>query len=133
MRSPAIVAFALGIALVPSAWPADESIAVTPQQTSEEAAAPAPDRTGLPIELHGELSAMVATDGSRAVAGTVIIPLGEKGELGLAFETGRYGAGTAPLAGGVPLGGPPPFGPRTDCGSIRPKGLPQLPACDTQD
>lgn len=112
-------AFTLSLALAAltgAALAQGDEIAVTPQKASEVPVEPADDK----LEIHGQVTALIGSDGTRAVAGTVVIPLGEKGSLALSGDFGRYGAGTAPLGYLPPGFVPGPYGaPATDLGPCR--------------
>jgi hypothetical protein len=106
-RSPSLpwmsLALASGLlvaaALVSGARAAEEPdsdlVEVTPQRTSERPPAPADETekddwlTHAAKNAHGEVGAMIASDGSRAVYGTVTMPLGENGHLTISGATGR--------------------------------------------
>lgn len=68
---------------------------VTPQRTSKDPAAAAETEDSETLlehavrNAHGEVGAMIASDGSRAVYGTVTMPIGENGTLTLSGGTGR--------------------------------------------
>lgn len=89
----------IAAALVPGAKAAEEPdgdlVEVTPQRTSERSPAPANEKeeddwlTHAAKNAHGEVGAMIASDGSRAVYGTVTMPLGENGQLTVSGATGR--------------------------------------------
>ncbi len=75
----------------------DDLVSVTPRaQSAEEKAASETDKDKEGLidhalrNAHGEVGAMIATDGSRAAYGTVTMPLGETGSLTLSGSTGRY-------------------------------------------
>ena len=78
-----------------AAEPDGDLVEVTPQRTSERPVAPAEDEekddwlTHAAKNAHGEVGAMIASDGSRAVYGTVSMPLGENGHITLSGATGR--------------------------------------------
>ena len=75
--------------------PDDDLVEVTPQRTSERAPRPDDEKpeddlvTHALKNAHGEVGAMISSDGSRAVYGTVTMPLGEKGSLTLSGATGK--------------------------------------------
>lgn len=41
--------------------------------------------------IHGEIGAMIGTNGTRGVYGVAEIPLGDKGSAVVSFENSRYG------------------------------------------
>lgn len=41
--------------------------------------------------VHGEVGVMIGTNGTRGIYGTAAIPLGDKGEAVVSFESSRYG------------------------------------------
>jgi hypothetical protein len=45
-------------------------------------------------QVHGEVGATIGTDGTRAVYGTAVLPLGEDGSLTVSLATGRFGRST---------------------------------------
>nr|WP_047170216.1 hypothetical protein [Sphingomonas sp. Y57] len=46
---------------------------------------------GLGRQVHGQVGMFVGTGGSRGVFGSAIAPLGEKGQIAVAFENSRFG------------------------------------------
>ena len=105
MKTPRL-AFALVMALAaPAAWTAAASdpdplggmVAVTPRRVVEpETVARDPDpgaavKPGFFDNVHGEVGAVVGTNGLRGAFGTVGMPLGEDGYATFSFEDYRYG------------------------------------------
>jgi hypothetical protein len=74
--------------------PDDDLVEVTPQHRPDTAAVSEDEAeddwlTHAAKNAHGEVGAMIASDGSRAVYGTVTMPLGENGQITLSGSTGR--------------------------------------------
>jgi len=46
---------------------------------------------GLGSQIHGEVGMFVGTGGSRGVFGSAVAPLGQNGQIAVAFENSRFG------------------------------------------
>ena len=46
---------------------------------------------GLGRQVHGEVGMFVGTGGARGVYGSAVAPIGEKGQIAVAFENSRFG------------------------------------------
>ena len=73
-------------------------------------------------KVHGEVGAMVGTGGARGVWGSATMPVGENGELTLAFSQMK-GRGLYGYGGGYGYGGPWGYGPGYGLGGVYGYGL----------
>ena len=96
MLRPAFIAMLLGV--VPfAAATAQDVIGLSPEAREAVLQAAATRDESLPIngapdgQIHGEMGVMVGSDGSRAVYGSTVIPLGTTASLALAYSDGSYG------------------------------------------
>ena len=68
--------------------------AVLDKNTVESAAAARGEMTGpdrAKLEVHGEVSAFVGSNGSRGISGTAAVPLGDNAGAVVSFESSRFG------------------------------------------
>jgi len=94
LASAMLIGAALAAGAKAAEEPAGDLVEITPQRTSERPAVPAEDEkddwlTHAAKNAHGEVGAMIASNGSRAVYGTVTMPLGENGRLTVSGATGK--------------------------------------------
>ena len=47
--------------------------------------------SGVDRQVHGEIGALIGSNGTRAMFGTAAVPLGENGGAVVSFESSRYG------------------------------------------
>lgn len=101
---PACWPIAAAAQTAPSATPADDTVRLTDEQrlaiidnnTPERAAAARGELTGADRAargIHGEIGAMIGSNGTRGIYGTAQIPLGNNGAAIVSFENSRYGYG----------------------------------------
>ena len=72
----------------------EERQAILDKNTVESAEATRGEMTGpdrAKLEVHGEVSAFVGSNGSRGIAGTAAVPLGEHAGAVVSFESSRFG------------------------------------------
>lgn len=67
--------------------------AIIDSNTPESAAAARGELTGSSVGrgIHGEISAMIGTHGTRGIAGVAEIPLGNNADAVVSFESSRFG------------------------------------------
>lgn len=71
----------------------EERSAILDRNTVESAAAARGEMTGsdrAKLEVHGEVSAFVGSNGSRGIAGVAAVPLGSNAGAVVSFESSRY-------------------------------------------
>lgn len=93
-----LLAAALLLALAtPAPAQSSDVISLTPEQREAalEAAASRPvgelPINGLPKAVHGEVGMEIGTNGTRALYGTALVPLGDSGSAAFSFFNGRTG------------------------------------------
>ncbi len=72
----------------------EERQAIMDKNTVESAAAARGEMTGperTKLEVHGEVSAFVGSHGSRGIAGTAAVPLGDNAQAVVSVESSRFG------------------------------------------
>jgi len=71
----------------------EQRLAIIDNNTPERAAAARGELTGSGAGrgIHGEVSAMIGTHGTRGIAGVAEIPLGNNADAVVSFESSRYG------------------------------------------
>lgn len=95
-------AFLLALIVGATAVQAQETVvSLSPAEKDKilDAAASRPKPAGeLPVnglgvagQVHGEVGMFVGTGGARGVYGTAVAPVGESGQIGIAFENSRFG------------------------------------------
>jgi hypothetical protein len=95
LASALLVAAALAARAHAAEQPGGDLVEVTPQRASSDPAAQGKTKDEESLiehavrNAHGEVGAMIASDGSRAVYGTVTMPVGENGSVTLSGATGR--------------------------------------------
>lgn len=65
--------------------------AILASNTVDSAAAARGEMSAAERGVHGEVGVMIGTNGTRGIYGTAAIPLGDKGEAVVSFESSRYG------------------------------------------
>ncbi|KQX17929.1 MULTISPECIES: hypothetical protein [unclassified Sphingomonas] len=100
-RSLARYGLALAALLAASAAVAEETVVALSPEAKEKlldaAAARAPRMIGEPAingldrGVHGEVGMFVGTGGARGVFGSAVAPVGENGQIAIAFENSRFG------------------------------------------
>jgi hypothetical protein len=100
-RTLARYGLALAALLAASAAVAEETVVSLSPEAKEkllEAAASRPPKmigepaiNGLDRGVHGEVGMFVGTGGSRGVFGSAVAPVGQNGQVAIAFENSRFG------------------------------------------
>ncbi len=105
MKRALILAFPLLLSGAANAQTAEpdtaQTVRLTPEQIAKlqatgteakaQAAAGELPVNGIGRQIHGEVGAMIGTNGARGVFGTAAIPIGENGGAVVSFENSRYG------------------------------------------
>ena len=95
-------AFLLALIVAGTAAQAEETVvALSPAQKEKilDAAASRPAPLGQPPvnglgganQIHGEVGMFVGTGGARGVFGSAVAPVGDNGQIAIAFENSRFG------------------------------------------
>jgi hypothetical protein len=106
LRFPAVVAALLAstVASAQAAVPGPGQVySLTPQgkaavlsasaEATAEAARAGPSGGGADRQIHGEVGAMIGTQGARSAYGFAAVPLGERAGAVVSFESSRFGNG----------------------------------------